>query len=403
MIRSWAPYALPAVSIWLAWHVVTSLLVFRAPPELAMRASPDSPTALRRLAESAYSGERFEDADILARAALQRAPFDVRSLRVAGLVAARNGNVDQADNVLTLAGNWSLRDDPSHAWLIEHRLRQGQYGSAFAHADTLARRRPDLRKRLYQFFDTAVLHDQRSLPALAQLVAAHPPWRDDYFFELKQTADGPRILATLAIALEKTSGRFSDAELQELYAERLARRDFGTIRAVRDAIHRPDDGASIVDPEFSAPGTIKPFGWVFSANAGISAEVVDDDLRPNEMALRVESDGFSPARIADQLVLLSPGAYTLSGQYRFETEAASPSLSWSVRCGDSSIELGRWRPTADASNPGWRNFAVDFVVPAECAAQWISLANEAGNRRSTVIVWFDKFAIRSRGASGAGA
>src|SRR5690606_6261812 len=106
-----------------------------------------------------------------ARARLRQSPFDVRALRVAGLVAARNGQDELANEVVTLAGNWSLRDDPAHAWLIEYRLRRGDDGSAFAHADTLVRRREDVRTQVFDLFTTAANSDPRSLPVLIDLLS----------------------------------------------------------------------------------------------------------------------------------------------------------------------------------------------------------------------------------------
>ncbi|MGV8930453.1 MAG: tetratricopeptide repeat protein, partial [Brevundimonas sp.] len=125
----------------LGWQIALQPLMQRAPVEAAIRIAPTSPLVLRRAAEAELGADRNDNAAVLGREAFARSPFDVRALRVVGLTEARAGREDQADDILTLAGNWSLRDDPTHAWLVERRLRQGDYSSAFAHADTLVRRR----------------------------------------------------------------------------------------------------------------------------------------------------------------------------------------------------------------------------------------------------------------------
>ena len=137
-------YGLIAVAVVLAWQIILQPLSQRAPVETAIRLAPGSPLVLRRAAESELAAGRVDNAAALSREALSRSPFDVRALRVFGLTEARAGREDEADDILTLAGNWSLRDDPAHAWLVERRLRSGDYVSAFAHADTLVRRRQDL-------------------------------------------------------------------------------------------------------------------------------------------------------------------------------------------------------------------------------------------------------------------
>ena len=59
-------------------------------------------------------------------------------------------------------------------WLIERRLRQGNYVSAFAHADTLVRRRQDIQPEVFSLFTLAGVQDpQRSLPVTADLLAAN--------------------------------------------------------------------------------------------------------------------------------------------------------------------------------------------------------------------------------------
>jgi hypothetical protein len=115
--RAWAPYVLTALAIWLGWQIVTALVVQRAPPESAVRIAPGSAQALSRAAEAELIAERPDQAADLAILSLRAAPFDVRALRVLGLVRARTDEA-AADELLTLAGNWSLRDDPSHAWLM---------------------------------------------------------------------------------------------------------------------------------------------------------------------------------------------------------------------------------------------------------------------------------------------
>ncbi|WP_298745490.1 hypothetical protein, partial [uncultured Brevundimonas sp.] len=106
----------------LGWQIALQPLIQRAPVEAAIRIAPGSPLVLRRAAESELAAGRTDTAAALGREALRRSPFNVPALRVVGLTEARAGREEAADDILTLAGNWSLRDDPAHAWLVERRL-----------------------------------------------------------------------------------------------------------------------------------------------------------------------------------------------------------------------------------------------------------------------------------------
>ena len=116
-------YGLLALSVWLAWEVLKAPVAARAPPSIGVRIAATSPEVLRRAAEAEFTAGRPGNAEALAEESLVRAPFNARALRVRGLAAAEAGETEQADQLLTLAGNWSLRDDPAHAWLVEYRLR----------------------------------------------------------------------------------------------------------------------------------------------------------------------------------------------------------------------------------------------------------------------------------------
>ncbi|HUH22823.1 MAG TPA: hypothetical protein VLZ51_02035, partial [Brevundimonas sp.] len=211
-VRDLAPYVLTVGAVWLGWQVVLQPVLQRGPPAIAVKAAPGSALVLRRAAETellaaesdgADAATHVDNAAFLAREALVRSPFDVRALRVIGLTEDRSGREDRADALLTLAGNWSLRDDPTHAWLVQHRLQRGDYASALAHADTLIRRRENLRPQVFRLFSTAAAQDpQRALPVVARLVAAHPPWRQAYLDSLYTSREGLQLAVNLAQSLE---------------------------------------------------------------------------------------------------------------------------------------------------------------------------------------------------------
>lgn len=388
----WIPYVAAALCIWLGWQCIQMLLAQRSPPALAVRVAPRSPVALGRAAEQELIARRPENAEFLAFAALGVSPFDVRALRIAGLATAENGNTAAADQRLTLAGNWSLRDTPTHAWLISQRLRQGSYTSAFAHADTIARRSADAQAGIFNLFTTAALSDPRSVPVITGLVGKRPPWRWAYVKSLVETKGGDAVLAAMAVSLKDTDGRFQQDELQLLFGRWLAEGRIPAIAWLRGQL--TDKVVLVENGDFSAVDGTPPFSWRLIPASGVTEDIVEDDLRAGNTALRVEASGWVPDRMVEQLLLLPPGAYSLKGEWRPETAAEQRGFEWRVHCFEDSREIGVWRTPATEASDKWMAFRTDVVVPATgCTAQWLQLrawSREEGGRAAS---WFDRLSV----------
>ena len=338
----------------------------------------------------------MDNAEYLAGQSLGRAPFNVQALRVLGLTAAENGQKPRADDMLTLAGNWSLRDDPSHGWLIDYRLSRGDYHSAFAHADTLVRRRDDLKPQLFRLFSVAASTDARAMPVLVTLLATAPPWRTDYLNGLYQTDAGLGLAANLAIALEATSTPFSKPELAVLYHQLLAGNRLAAMAVVRERLGRGEAGV-LVNGDFSAPTEAVPFEWQLFNAGGAVAEILPDDVR-GDSALRAQFGSYASAPLAQQLIQLAAGTYRFSGQMRAETGDPGSRLAWGVYCFESGARLGESRTVTAPGDTGWKTFTFPIEVPTQgCTAQWIRLVPKPGERRIKVVGWYDRFAIVRQG------
>lgn len=392
-----ATYSVVALSVWLAWEVVKAPLADRAPPALAVRLSPSSPEVLRRASEAELLAKRYDSAQDLATYSLSKAPFNARALRVWGLAEAWSGQEASADEVLTLAGNWSLRDDPAHAWLIEYRLRRGDYNSSFAHADTIARRRPDLYPQVFRLFETTASTDRRALPALLRLLARNPPWRDAFFGYLHDEPARAGLLATLAVALDRTDGPMSTTDLQLLYTVWTNRRRFEGLRLLRRTLGRPPEGGlQNGDFQTDLEDQFYPFGWRIGSGPGVAPSVIEDDDRPGNFALRIDYDGFGRTLFAEQLATLDPGSYDLSARLKAETARDDIRMEWTITCADTGEVIAR-SPIRGAApgRGGWSALSTRFAVPAaRCTAQWIRLEPVSGDRRTTIAVWFDDVRLR---------
>lgn len=389
-----ASWALIVGAVVLGWQVVLQPLIQRAPVDAAIRLAPNSPLVLRRAAEAELIAGRNDNAASLGRDALARAPFDVRALRVVGLTEARAGREDQADDILTLAGNWSLRDDPAHAWLVERRLRVGDYASSFAHADTLVRRRKDMQTQVFRLFAVAATQDpQRSMPVIANLLEASPPWRQDFLIHLNGSPEGLQAAASLAILLRESEAPFTRPELRRLYAQLLQRNAIDALRTIRSRLNPSTASGALSNGGFADPSDPEPFQWRLAQQAGVTAEIVPDDLSPGNPALRIDYDGYSAAgQVASQLILLRPGPHRLEYAVRAEEGDAAARLVWTVNCTKPGRTIASV-PSARSEGTGWTRMTTRFDVPEGCQALWLRLEGRPADRRSRTVAWFDNIAI----------
>lgn len=397
IVSELAPYALTIGAVVLAWQIAIQPLLQRAPVEIAVRLAPDSPLALGRAAEVELAAGRDANAAALGRNALGRAPFDVRALRVIGLAESRAGRASRADDILTLAGNWSLRDDPTHAWLVEHRLRQGDLFSAFAHADTLVRRREDLQTSVFRLFTLASVEDrQRALPVVAGLLGANPPWRSAYLTSLYETAEGIEVAAALAVMLQAGRAPMTTAELQELYLRFLEKGHIEAVKAVRERLRRPPLGA-VSNGGFDNIPVPEPFHWQLVQKAGVTAAIMADDLVRGEFALRVEYDGYTAATMARQRTFLSAGSYRFGFQSRTELGNPAHRMAWTITCTDSEEPVLLLPTIPDQrSRSRWAASTANFFVPSGCASQWLELRGNPLDSRAPMVAWFDRISITSK-------
>lgn len=378
-----------ALGLWLAWQAVRPALGGALPVAAALRIDGGSPDVLARAAEASLIAGRREAAANLARLSLRKAPFNARALRVLGLAVAAD-DPEYADHLIGLAGDWSLRDDPAHVWLMTRRAEQGRYAEALASADLLARRREDLNPQLFAVFDAFAASDAGAA-MLAQRLAARPNWRPAYLGVLAAQPDAAASGARLAAALERTRAPMTDQELGAVYAHLLQASDLAGLRDLRQRLARPK-AALLTDGDFPArPSGPEPFAW---QQAG-TADVLPAPGGREGTALRLTFDGFTAGVPMAQVTTLPAGAYRLTGTAYWEGPAPAERPAWRVLCQDDGAPMGQAAPGGAAG--AWTRFAVDFAVPAEgCLAQQLRLETPGGERRLDGLVWYDHLEIARR-------
>ena len=384
-----------SVGFGLAVEITRTALVQQLPAPQALQLDPQSASALTSNSELQLAEKHNPAALALARRALADRPFDVTTLRVIGLVTASSEGPDAADQIMTLAGNWSLRDAPTQAWLFQQRLRHADYGSAFAHADALMRQIDDVQPPMFQVFAKLVKADPHSLAPLAQRLATNPPWRGTFFNSLLGDPQGQATAAALALDISNSEHPATNGELSALFnslvqshqglaADQLWRR----LSVGATARGQPYDG------DFGAATSPEPFGWSILGGEGSTVEVSPDNDRPGKRALRVQYDGYSTPDLIKTYMVLPPGAHRLSGLTRSEMTEGADRLGWVVKCADDGEVLLEAKGAPTATEGAWQPFAAPFSVPAAgCQGQWLQLVAYPGERRTDIAVWYDNLAV----------
>lgn len=381
---AWAPIGLIALGVWLGWAIIANGLGGRLPPELAVQLAPGSPSALTRLADQQEKAGRTAAAARTARAALARTPFNAVALRVLGLSLART-RPDRADQLMTLAGNWTLRDSPTHLWLFEHRISQGETTSALAHVDTVLRRRLDLREPLFAILLRGSQADPAFRGALLQRLALGPNWRTPYLAWL--VADPKRHAEAATLILALTSGQLAshDPEVELILTALLRAREFEGLRATASQLGLLQ-GKALKAGDFEHDAGQLPFAWDILGTAGAGGDIVDDAEWGGKV-LVVDYDGLSAAPVARHLLALSPGRYILTARKR--TTGRPDAVAWRLACAEGAAlasELGHFQPN---------RVLIAFDVPKQnCSLQWLELRGEPGERFSAGTVIFDDIDLK---------
>ncbi|HLZ85449.1 MAG TPA: hypothetical protein VKQ54_17945 [Caulobacteraceae bacterium] len=333
-------------------------------------------------------------------ARLVRDPLDLPSLRFLGLRLDREGHLAEADVVLRFVGSRTWRDGPTEVWLLRRRLDEGRYREALESADSLLRRDAEgtTRPALFPLL-IAAAEDAGARPALVARLVAAPWWRGDFLRALGAQGDAAGALAVFS-ALARGQTPAAAAEYAPLVDRLVSAGDYGGAYAAWRAIARSREAAAPVlrDGDFTGASDHTPFTWSAAAGVGASGATDLTPDGPATRALRIDYDGFSSPTLPAQLLADTPRRYTLSWRQRIDP-AAPERLAWRVRCADTGRVLAR----APAAVPGWREATMSVETPPSgCAAQWLELAAEPGERRSPVTAWYAAFRLR-QAAPGASA
>jgi hypothetical protein len=300
-----------------------------------------------------------------ARWAILAAPLSPYGYRQFGLAEEARGRLPEADALLGAAHSLSRWDSRTELWRMRRAFDQRRFDEASISAAALMRIDHDYATLVASLVLGA---GPAAEPAMVDRMIASPTWRG-VFFRRIAAADPGRGIA-LAEQLRERGAQLTLAE------QRLAVRDVssrrGPIAARRLlAAMDPASRAAVSDPEMRGVEGVPPFSWKLSSAGGASAAfgATGDPSVPR--ALVLEARGVvSRDRLAEQVIVLSPGRYRLTGEVLSRDGEQLP-FRWAVDCRGGR----RLVAVAPVAGRGWTDFSAPFEVPATCRVQVLAASS----------------------------
>ena len=436
--RRWRAIGLGAIAVVLVWQVLShSFAAYLAPiaPNAALWLRPGQPVALLKLAGQALTSEAttklpagsvqqpssgradvgqrlnqsfsaFEtvgrnesvnrpflpgNAGVVrgwAEAALRGAPLNARALQILGRLAEAEDDDKSAAKFMRASAHLSSHDDVVEFWLMRRAILDKNYASAIHYADVLLRTNPELAPDVVPVLGD-VAEDPAARGLLDKILANNPPWRETFFAQLPQSVGDARLPLAVLAALQKGATPPTVAEVAAyvdfLVGRKLFNLGYYTWLQLLPAEELRSAGL-LFNGGFESPPSGLPFDWQIKQGSGVTIDIVPRADKGGGHALLVDFQfGRVDYHSVTQLVMLSPGTYEFSGDYK-GTLDGQRGLKWRVVCAEANAAPIGESPMIMGLVPGWRSVGFTFTVPAAgCGAQYVRLDLDARTQSEELV------------------
>jgi tetratricopeptide (TPR) repeat protein len=319
-----------------------------------------------------------------ARQGLAALPLAFEPFFVAARAAEQHGDLRQAITLMEEARHRRPSYPAVRMQLMIYYTKAQRFREALTEVDVVLRRNAELRPMLLPEL-TKLIADPQGRDALATILATEPSWREDFFNVAGTRKIDPadaRALYQRVRALKP--GGDVRLERQLILQAQASSGDYaGARQTLLAGLPERERAANrfLFDGSFRGLSAPKPFGWEFE---DLDIGRAEPAKNGGQTYLDVAYFGGRAETLAEQMLALSPGRYTLRATARSDNGVSSGALSWNVSCLPSrspvigSLDLSR-------AGPADRRFAVAFTVPATgCASQSLRLRAEPGDVAANV-------------------
>jgi hypothetical protein len=309
--------------------------------------------------------------------ALKDNPVDIEPLKNLTMLFSILGETTKAESLTEIVAGRTLQDRGVLIASLNQFLKQKDYGNALMQLDALSRadgeNLPNYIMAMSSFATTAAGSD-----ALVTYLAAHPKWRTEVinFMSNDKKQDANNVYRLFA-EFKKVGAPPTRGETQAFISRLIADKTYDKAYFVwldqmdENELHKV---SSVFDGGFELELGGRFFDWTSNPIANVQVVLVSRDAGGNDRALAVDfSSGRTPFAHLSQMLKLTPGNYTFSGESKAENLENEKGLVWRVYC---LPELGPAIFTTDAlfGTQPWSPFTAKLTVPAQnCGTQLLRL------------------------------
>ena len=386
--RRVAAWAMTAASPLIVYLIVKAAAAGTAPAAAIVMAPlpPADPTpTLKYLGRVAQQPQFKADPPTLrtAQQGLAQLPLAFEPFFVAARAAEQAGNLRRAIALMEEARHRRPSYPAVRMQLMIYYTKAQRYREALSEVDVILRRNDELRPILLPEL-TKLISDRRGREALAAVLATDPSWREEFFNAAGNRKLDPADARDLYQRIRALKPR-GDVRLERqliLQAQASTGDYAGARQTLLAGLPERERAASqyLFDGSFRGASAPKPFGWKFQDVDVGRAEPAKDGGRT---FLDVAYFGGRSVNLAEQVLALRPGRYTLRLTARSDNGISSGALFWRVSCLPARTPVGM----LDLSSAGAsdRRFSAAINVPATgCASQALTLVAEPGDVAAVV-------------------
>lgn len=386
--QEWAVrLGLAAVAVVLGYYGVTFSLaqVVKRDPALAYRLAPYDGRITAAYATSlAGPDATIKDrarADALAKRALQQDPTAVAAVATLGINADVRGDKAAARRYFAYAQKLSRRDLRTQLFMIEDAVQRNDIPGALRQYDMTLRVQPPLGEMLYPVLSSAS-EDPAIRRELVKTLAGKPLWGEGFIYFAARNGTNPKATAALFLDLRRAGIAIPEAARTDAINALMAGGQTDAAWSYYASIRPGADRRRSRDPRFAATLEVpSQLDWTpINDGSGLTTSIQGSMF-----------DFAAPASVGgpmlQQLQLLPPGTYRLSGHSIGIEQAAGALPYWTLRC-QNGRELGQVE--VPNSNVADGNFTGTFSVPADCPVQTLVLTARASDAVSGLSGQFDR-------------
>lgn len=374
--REWALRGgLAAIALALGYVSTTQTLAFairKSKPERAHALAPGDGRVAAELAEQMVAGDvltaQHARGDQIAHRALADEPLAAPALTALAIITQLRGDTAQARRLFVHSDALSRRELGTRLWLIEDAVARGDVRRALRHYDIALRTARGASDVLFPVM-AAASTEPSIAAALIDSMAARPPWTAGFLSYLANSGAAPRPIAVLFRRLA-LRGVAVPVAVQKVIVDALI--DSGNFNDAWDyyrSLHPDADRLRSRDAGFTAQGAVSSkLDWTLvPTDSGLTASI---QATPKGGLLDFAAPPMVGGAVAQQVQLLPPGRYRISGTSTGVEQKTEDRPYWQLACNDGR-ELARIALAAATENAG--RFSGEFVVDGDCPAQTLRL------------------------------